>query len=101
MLGINTFISSIIMHSTFYRLELDKFTGLLSFLFAVVYLFMWKIVEIKFNGEKHAAALFYLTGLTFAVLVVPFQFGKAWVSLGWLVEGVLLTTYGILKREKR
>lgn len=101
LLGINTFISSIIMYSTFYRLELDKFTGLLSFLFAVVYLFMWKIVEIKFDGEKHAAALFYLTGLTFTVLVVPFQFGKAWVSLGWLVEGVLLTTYGILKREKR
>jgi len=101
LLGINTFISSLLMFLTFYDFGLDEFTGLLSFLFAVVYLIIWRIVEAKFEGEKHAAALFYLTGLTFVVLVVPFQFGKAWVSLGWLVEGVLLTTYGILKREKR
>jgi hypothetical protein len=38
--------------------------------------------------------------LAFVILVVPLQFGKAWLTLGWLAEGVLLTSYGILKSEK-
>lgn len=100
LLSINTLISSIIMYVSFYEFKLDKFTGLLSLLFAVIYLILGRIIEKKFEGERNATALFYITGLAFVVLVVPFQFGKAWVSLGWLVEGVLLTTYGILKKEK-
>ena len=99
-LSINTLISSIIMYVAFYEFELDKFTGMLSLLFAVIYLISGRIVEKKFENEKNVTALFYLTGLAFVVLVVPFQFGKSWVSLGWLVEGVLLTTYGILRKEK-
>jgi hypothetical protein len=34
------------------------------------------------------------------VLIIPLQFGRAWLSLGWLAEGVLLASYGILKDEK-
>jgi len=100
LLSINTFISSIIMYTVFYDFKLDKFTGVLSLLFAVIYLIIGRMIETKFKSEKHATALFYLTGLAFVVLVVPFQFGKAWVSLGWLVEGVALTTYGIFQKEK-
>lgn len=100
LLGINTFMSSIIMYYVFYEFNLDKFTGLLSILFAIVYLFMGRFIETKFENEKNATALFYLTGLAFVVLIVPFQFGKAWVSLGWLAEGVAITTYGILQKEK-
>lgn len=100
LLSINTFVSSIIMYVAFYEFELDKFTGLLSLLFAVIYLILGRIIEKKFESEKHATALFYLTGLVFVVLVIPFQFGKAWVSLGWLAEGVALTIYGILQKEK-
>ncbi len=100
LLSINTLVSSIIMYVAFYEFDMDKFTGLLSLLFAVIYLIVGRIIEKKFESEKHATALFYLTGLAFVVLVIPFQFGKAWVSLGWLVEGVALTIYGILQKEK-
>jgi uncharacterized membrane protein len=34
-------------------------------------------------------------------LIIPLQFGRAWLSLGWLAEGVLLAVYGILKNEKK
>jgi uncharacterized membrane protein len=100
LLGINTFISAIIMYSVFYSFDLDDFTGLLAITYAIVYLFFGRFIEAKFKYEKNMQALFYLTGFAFVILVIPFQFGKTWLSLGWLVEGVALTTYGILRNEK-
>jgi len=70
--------------------------------FAVVYLLLGRFIEKKFTGdERHTRALFYLTGLAFVVLIIPLQFGRAWLSLGWLVEGVFLAAYGIMSNEKR
>jgi len=51
--------------------------------------------------EKQVTTFVYLTGLTFVVLIIPFQFGKVWLSLGWLIEGVALLSYGICKEIKR
>lgn len=100
LLAINTFISAIIMYALFYQFNLDDFTGLLAIVFAIAYLFFGRFIEGRFKSEKNTQALFYLTGLAFVVLVIPFQFGKTWLTLGWLAEGVALTTYGILKNEK-
>ncbi|KAA2300999.1 DUF2339 domain-containing protein, partial [Clostridioides difficile] len=50
--------------------------------------------------EKQTILLFYVTSLTFATLIIPFQFGAKWLSMGWLIEGVLLVTLGHLKRLK-
>ncbi|WP_434512161.1 DUF2339 domain-containing protein [Desulfitobacterium sp. AusDCA] len=100
LLGINTFISAIILYGVFYTFNLDDFTGLLAIAFAIAYLFFGRFIEAKFKNEKNAQALFYLTSLAFVILVIPFQFGKTWLALGWLVEGVALTTYGILRNEE-
>ncbi len=100
LLGLNTLISSLIMYNAFYQLKLNDFTGLLAICFAVIYLLLGRFIETKLTEEKNAKALFYLTGFSFVVLIVPFQFGKMWLSQGWLVEGVALATYGILKEEK-
>jgi uncharacterized membrane protein len=102
LLAINTVFSSLIMFGVFYRFDLDDYVGLLAIAFAVFYLLLGRFIEKKFSGEEpHIRALFYLTGLAFVVLIIPLQFGKAWLSLGWLAEGVLLATYGILLNEKR
>ncbi|MHB8125827.1 MAG: DUF2339 domain-containing protein [Desulfitobacteriaceae bacterium] len=100
LLGINTCMSALIMYLVFYEFNLEDYTGLLALAFAVVYLLSGRFIETKFKGEKNTQALFYLTGLVFVILVVPFQFGKVWLTLGWLAEGVVLTVYGILKNEK-
>ncbi|MDR2599781.1 MAG: DUF2339 domain-containing protein [Oscillospiraceae bacterium] len=100
LLALNTFFSSLITFILFYAFGWEDFTGILSIVFAVIYLTLGWLIERKFDGEKHTQALFYLTGLAFVVLVIPFQFGRAWLTLGWLAEGVALTTYGILKDEK-
>lgn len=100
LLSLNTVISSLILYSLFYIMDLSDFTGVLAIVFACIYLSLGKFVENYMLKEKKAIALFYITGLTFAVLVIPFQFGKVWLSLGWLVEGIALLSYGIHKELK-
>ncbi|MDD4049105.1 MAG: DUF2339 domain-containing protein [Clostridia bacterium] len=100
LLGLNTVISALLMYVAFYELNLSDFTGLLAITFAGIYLAVGRFIESHLTQEKKAKALFYLTGFTFVVLIIPFQFGKMWLSLGWLVEGVALLTYGILHEEK-
>ncbi|MDR0405243.1 MAG: DUF2339 domain-containing protein, partial [Clostridiales bacterium] len=101
LLAINTFFSSLLMYAMFYSFGWDDFTGALAIVFAIIYLSLGWLIERKFDGEKNTQALFYLTGLAFVVLIIPFQFGRVWLTLGWLAEGVALTVYGILKDEKR
>ncbi|MCL2035559.1 MAG: DUF2339 domain-containing protein [Oscillospiraceae bacterium] len=100
LLAINTFFSSLIVYILFYSFGWDAATGVLAIVFAAIYLMLGYFIEKKFSGEKHTQALFYLTGLTFVILIIPFQFGRAWLTLGWLAQGVALTTYGILKDER-
>ncbi len=101
LLAINTFFSSLIMYSVLYMLRLENFKGGLAIAFALIYLFLGRLIEKIFkNTELPMKVLFYLTGLAFVVLIIPLQFGLEWLSLGWLAEGVLLTTYGIINNEK-
>ena len=101
-LSINTVISSAMMYYVFDSLKLDRFNGLLALIFAAIYLILGKRIDIIFKGEAAGVKmLFYINGLAFIVLFIPLQFGETWLSLGWLVEGVLLASYGIIKGEKR
>jgi len=101
LLGLNTVISALVLYILLLAFDLDNFTGLMTIVFAVVYIGLGWLMERMFTKERHTTALFYLTGLTFVVLVVPIQLGMAWLSLGWLVQAVSLACYGILTGEKR
>jgi Predicted membrane protein len=100
LMTLNTVISTLLLYSVFYILKLSDFKGLLAIVFAIVYLALGRFVEKFMTKEQKARALFYITGLTFIVLIIPFQFGKVWLSLGWLVEGITLLSYGIYKELK-
>lgn len=100
LLALNTLISALLLYSAFYIVDLSDFTGLLAIAFAIVYIVLGRFVESLMAKEQKVRALFYITGLTFVVLIIPFQFGKAWLSLGWLVEGIALLSYGIYKEMK-
>ena len=104
LLAINTIFSCLIMYNVFYNFGLQMYHGLLALIFAAAYLLLGTYIEKKFAGaagQRSVSGLFYLTGLTFVILVVPLQFGTAWLSLGWLAEGVLLAVYGIMNNEER
>jgi uncharacterized membrane protein len=94
LLGMNTFFSCVILYLLFEKAGFDEFRGLLALIFALVYIGLGRFVEKVMTHEKSTLILFYATSLTFAVLMIPFQFGVQWMSLGWLVEGVILTVYG-------
>lgn len=100
IIGLNTFISALLMHVAFSYFQLDAFLGTLALVFAIAYLLLGWWMERYMPNEKLMNKLFYLTGFAFVILFVPFQFGSAWLTLGWLIEGVLLAIYGILQEEK-
>jgi len=102
ILAINTVFSGLIMYGVFQVYDLEDYNGLLAIAFAVFYLLIGRFIEKKFTTEeRHTRTLFYLTALAFVVLIIPLQFGRVWLSLGWLAEGVILAVYGILKNEKQ
>ena len=101
LLAINTVVSSIIMYMSLLMFDLQDFTGLMAVVFAAIYIVLSKIMQRAFPNEKHSAALFFITGMTFVVLVVPMQFGVVWLSLGWSVQAVFMACYGILKDSRR
>ncbi|MDF2985081.1 MAG: Protein of unknown function transrane [Eubacterium sp.] len=97
LLALNTVLSSLLLYSVFYIVALEDYTGILAVAFAAVYISMGRFIESFMEKERKVRALFYITGLTFVALVIPFQFDKMWFSLGWLIEGVVLLSYGIVK----
>jgi len=102
LLAINTVFSTLIIYGIFYSNGFEEYTGLLAVSFAVVYILLSFILEKKFSKEeKHIKTLFYLTSIAFVVLIIPMQFGRMWLTLGWLAEGVILSVYGILKDDKK
>ena len=100
LLALNTFISCILLYALFDSAGWDDLRGLLAAVFCLVYLGLAKYIDKFMKEEKQTKVLFYITSLTFAILAVPFQFGVDWLSLGWLVEGVLLIVFGSLRRHK-
>ncbi|MNO74283.1 hypothetical protein D3C76_652770 [compost metagenome] len=100
LLASNTFISCLTLYLLFRVEGLEEFNGLLALIFCLVYIGLGRFLEKFMQQEKQTTLLFYATSLTFAVLMIPFQFGVEWVSMGWLIEGVLLTVFGSHNRFK-
>jgi len=101
LLSVNTVFSCAMMYFVFYKYDMEGWYGLLAVIFAAIYLVLGKRIDKIFKGEApNVKALFYITSLVFIVLFIPLQFGEAWLSLGWLIEGVSFAVYGIVKNEK-
>ncbi|MTH54699.1 DUF2339 domain-containing protein [Bacillus mangrovi] len=100
LLGFNTFISSAVTYALFYELDWNHLRGLLAILFCLVYFGLGRFAEKRMPKEIQTMLLFYGTSLTFAVLVIPFQFGMEWVSIGWLAEALVLMFYGHASKNK-
>ena len=102
MIGINTIASCIAMYGLFEMFGWrENFAGLLAVIFAITYIGLGLIIRNKFKFQETAlSSLFYITGTTFVILVIPMQFGMNALTLGWMTQGVLLTVYGVLKNNE-
>lgn len=101
ILGCNTFISCVVLYGLFRKAGFQEFDGLLALGFCLTYMALAKLAQTYLAEEKATILLFNATALTFAVLLIPFQFGIQWLSLGWLVEGIILILYGSRNRIAR
>ena len=64
------------------------------------HLIIGRLAEVLLKAEKVCQVICYITGLAFAVLIVPVQFGYVYMSLGWLVEGAGLLICGIIMKHR-
>ncbi|MNO32404.1 hypothetical protein D3C76_223930 [compost metagenome] len=101
LLALNTVISCGALYGLFGSAGWEDFQGLLALIFCVAYLGIARFTHKRLPQEMEARLLFYGTSITFGVLMIPIQFGTEWVTLGWLIEGIVLTVYGHLYRSKQ
>lgn len=92
-LGTNTFLGCTVTYALFEHFMFDEYRGILAFAFCAVYWVLALLFHQSAREEKTAALIFEITALTFAVLIVPFQFGMNWIVLGWFIEGTLLMLF--------
>ncbi|AJQ29103.1 DUF2339 domain-containing protein [Pelosinus fermentans] len=95
LMGANTFLSCVILYGLFGKAGLVDYQGVLALAFCLIYITVGKLIDRKIPNEKNGCLLFYATAMTFAVLMIPFQFGIQWMSMGWLVESVILIVYSL------
>lgn len=100
LLGINTTISCITAYWIFGTAGWNDYRGLLAAGLALFYYLLGRIVEKQVQQGLPAQALFYLTALTFSVLMIPFQFGITWISMGWTIEALCMIIFGIKNRVR-
>ncbi len=100
VVSINTIMSSLIMFNAFYKFDLNMILGVSALVFASIYLYLGNFISEKIKTSENMSAVFYLTGFTFTVLVIPFQFGAKWAVMGAIIEGTSLAVFGILKGDK-
>lgn len=100
LLAINTSGSCIIVYGLLGRAHLNDFMGLLALIFCAVYFALGWFTNKYMKNEKETILLFRLTSITFAVLIIPFQFHRTWLTLGWLIEGVLMISFGYLRKSR-
>lgn len=98
LLAMNTSISCLMLYVLFDAEGWEDAQGLLALIFSLVYVGLAGWVQRNMVQEKQTILLFYITSLTFAILMIPFQFGAKWLSMGWLIEGILLVILGHLKQ---
>lgn len=95
LLALNTTVSCASAYWILSRAGWDDYRGFLAVGFALLYIGLGRLLERIVPQERLMRTIFYLTALTFVTLVVPFQFGKVWLSIGWTIEAVFLVIYGL------
>ncbi len=100
ILALNIVVNCSVTFAIFRIHDINNADGVIAFIFAVISFLSASLILKLISSEKTASIIFYVTALTFAVLMVPFQFGIKWASMGWLVEGIILAIAGYRNRQK-
>lgn len=107
LLVCNIFFRFLIGLFAIYTFNFDRYDALVPAFFTLTCICMALLAErgahesVPEKDKGSLRALFFVTSVTFAALVVLFWFDRVWFSSGWLIEGAGLFLYGVLKSRKR
>lgn len=101
LLGLNTVINCLFVYDLFEIAEFDEYKGILAFIYALVYFILAEFIKKRASQEKSTQILFYITAMTFSVLMIPIQFGMKWALLGWLIESILIIYYTVKTNDEK
>jgi hypothetical protein len=101
LLGLNTVTNCLLVYGLFDISGYHSYKGFLALIYALTYLVFGQIIRKNASQEKRTLVLFYITSMTFAILMIPFQFGIEWSSLGWLIEAILIITFASRANETK
>src|SRR6185503_7497410 len=99
------FANALLYFGTSYRLlnEHERYTRLLggfAVLVAAFYLLLGYITYRRDSEDKLLVFTFLGLGFLFSVLAVPIQFDQHWVTIGWAVEGAVMTWIGLRANDR-
>jgi uncharacterized membrane protein len=69
--------------------------GLFAVLVSAFYLALGYFIYRRDREDRLLLYTFYGLAILFAVLAVPIQFSQHWVTMGWAIEGAILTWIGL------
>jgi uncharacterized membrane protein len=101
LIALNTFFSTVILCFFFRELDIADFNGLIPLVFMLIYIGLTMLLKLKMNTERDMRALFVITSMVFFILIIPMHFDTVWLSLGWLLQGIGVTIYGILAEKRK
>ena len=97
------FSNALLYFSASYELLDDKYhsaLGLFAVVVAAFYLALGYFTYRRDREDRLLVFTFLGFGLLFSVLAVPIQFDQHWVTMGWAVEGAVMTWIGLRANDR-
>lgn len=97
------FSNALLYFGTSYELlddEYHRMLGLFAVLVAAFYLGLGYFTSRRDAEDKLLVFTFVGLGLLFSILAVPIQFDQHWVTMGWAVEGAVMTWIGLRANDR-
>jgi uncharacterized membrane protein len=97
------FSNALLYFGTSYSLLDDKYYGLLgafALLVAAFYLGLGYLTYRRDSEDRLLVFTFLGLGFLFSVLAVPIQFDQHWVTMGWAIEGAVMTWIGLRANDR-
>lgn len=97
------FSNALLYFGTSYELLDDKYhsrLGLFAVLVAAFYLGLGYFTYRRDREDKLLVFTFLGLGFLFSVLAVPIQFEQHWITMGWAIEGAVMTWIGLRANDR-
>ncbi len=98
LLALNTVFTGLEINILLNDMGLGYLNGYLAIVFCLLFAALGYICDRLIKKERITILLFYITSVAFSALAVFQQAGVAWVTLGWMIEGIILFMVGHYKR---